>query len=76
MHRRVCTAAPRHGELYVGSKPNMRVRKAWADNDDEAAAEVYLARVPRIHGRVCDRYGIPMVELSPLMAKGDRDFVF
>ncbi|KAL1524392.1 hypothetical protein AB1Y20_019287 [Prymnesium parvum] len=43
--------------------------KAWADNEDVAAALTYHERVPELHGRVCERYGIPSISLSPLMAR-------
>ena len=43
--------------------------KAWADNDDASAAATYHKRIPQLHGRVCERYGIPTLHLSPLMRR-------
>ena len=43
--------------------------KAWAENDDAHAAATYSARIPRLHGRVCARYGAPSIDLNPLMGR-------
>jgi lysophospholipase L1-like esterase len=43
--------------------------KAWADNDDAAAVEAYHDRIPQLHSRVCERYGLPSINLVPLMAR-------
>jgi lysophospholipase L1-like esterase len=43
--------------------------KAWTDNDDAAAADTYHERVPRLHDRVAERYGVPSLGLSPMMAR-------
>ena len=43
--------------------------KAWAENEDAAAARTYHERVPRMHDRVCDHYGLPSIDLVPLMRR-------
>ena len=42
--------------------------KAWAENEDAAAAATYHHRVPKLHNRVAGRYGIPSIAMSPVMA--------
>jgi hypothetical protein len=41
--------------------------KAWADNDDADAAKTYHERIPALHGRVAQRYGMPSISLVPVM---------
>ena len=43
--------------------------KAWADNTAASAAATYHERVPALHDRICARYGVPSIRLSPLMAR-------
>ena len=53
--------------------------KAWSDNEDSAAADTYHIRAPAVHSRVAGRYGVPSINLVPLMAtlsSQARDLVF
>lgn len=58
--------------MFIRDDLPLRLRsgsKAWAENEDADAAATYLLRVPRLHDRIAERYGIPSISLGPIMQR-------